>query len=146
MTTQSDFDALPAAWPRRGVAGATALPLGAALAACIVLAACATKPPAAQWPKTVRGASIAAYAIHEDCLQLRAGERLDYEFTTNNPVDFNIHYHEGRTVLMPIVHDKSEHASGVYVPAIPQDYCLMWEAGAAGALLDYRINLRAPPT
>ena len=122
------------------------LPCGATLAACVLLAACATTPATApQWPKTVRGQNIAAYEIHEDCVRLRVGDRLDYEFTTNNPVDFNIHYHEGRTVLMPVVHDKSEQASGIFVPVIAQDYCLMWEAGPAGALLDYRINLRPPP-
>lgn len=116
---------------------------GAMVAAAVILAACATEPPlAVDRPKVVRGQDIAAYAIHEECVHLAKGDRLDYDFTANQPVDFNIHYHEGRTVLMPIVRDKTRQDSGLFVPFFAQDYCLMWEAGAAGALLDYRISLR----
>ena len=75
-------------------------------------------------------------------MHLEIGDRLDYDFTANQPVDFNIHYHEGRAVMSPLVRDKTLQDSGVFAPIIAQDYCLMWEAGLAGALLDYRISLR----
>lgn len=114
-------------------------------AACILLATCAIHLPLTiERPKVVHGQDIAPYALHEECLHLAAGDRLDFDFTANQPVDFNIHYHEGGTVLMPIVRDKTRQDSGLFVPVIAKDYCLMWEAGAAGALVDYRISLRAP--
>jgi hypothetical protein len=118
----------------------------AAAAACVLLTACASEPPLAiDRPKVVHGQDIAPYAIHEECLHLAVGDRLDFDFTSNEPVDFNIHYHEGGVVLMPIVRDKTRQDSGLFVPLIAQDYCLMWEAGAAGALVDYRLSLRLPP-
>ena len=93
-------------------------------------------------PKTVRGLDIHAYAIHEECMHLGVDDRLDYEFGSNQPVDFNIHYHQGRAVIAPIVREGTEQDSGLFAPLIEQDYCLMWEAGAPGALLDYRIVVR----
>ena len=115
------------------------------VAVAVLLAACATEPPlAVDRPKVVHGQDIAPYAIHEQCVHLAIGDRLDYDFTANEPVDFNVHYHEGRAVVMPIVRDKVRQDSGLYIPILGQDYCLMWEAGAAGALLDYRLSLRPP--
>jgi hypothetical protein len=116
---------------------------GAGLLAGIFLAACASDlRHALDQPKVVRGEDIAAYAMHEQCMHLAVGDRLHYDFTANEPVDFNIHYHEGRAVIAPIVRDKAQQDSGVFAPIIARDYCLMWEAGPAGALLDYRISLR----
>jgi hypothetical protein len=114
------------------------------LAAGVVLVvACATPTVLSSGePKVVRGQDIHAYEVHEDCLRLAVGDRLDYEFASNQPVDFNIHYHEGRSVLMPIVRNKARQDSGLFAPVLAQDYCLMWEAGADGALLDYRIVVR----
>ena len=113
------------------------------LVAGLLLAACASDlRHALDQPKVVRGEDIAAYAMHEQCMRLAIGDRLDYDFTANEPVDFNIHYHEGRAVIAPLVRDKTRQDSGVFAPIIAQDYCLMWEAGPAGALLDYRISLR----
>jgi hypothetical protein len=116
---------------------------GTALLAGLFLAACASDLRLAlDQPKVVRGEDIAAYAMHEQCMHIAIGDRLHYDFTANEPVDFNIHYHEGRAVIAPVVRDKTQQDSGVFAPVITQDYCLMWEAGPAGALLDYRISLR----
>ena len=114
-----------------------------ALLAGLFLTACASDlRHALDHPKVVHGEDIAAYAMHEECMHLAIGDRLDYDFAANEPVDFNIHYHEGRAVIAPLVRDKTRQDSGVFAPIISQDYCLMWEAGPAGALLDYRISLR----
>jgi hypothetical protein len=59
-------------------------------------------------------------------------------------VDFNIHYHEGNAVVMPVVREQSLEDAGIYSVRIAQDYCLMWEAGGAGAVIDYRIRVRPP--
>jgi hypothetical protein len=106
-----------------------------------VLSACAT-PDAGDLPKIVQGQPLPSYQIHEECLALKPGERVLFRFESTEPVDFNIHYHEGKIVVMPLTRDKSTGDAGVFATPVAQDYCLMWEAGRAGALLDYRIRLR----
>ena len=71
-----------------------------------------------------------------------AGDRVDYDFSATLPVAFNIHYHEGNAVVAPVVREGARTDSGVFAPRLAQDYCLMWEAGPGGALLDYRLRLR----
>ena len=109
----------------------------------LVLAGCAT-PHAGDPPKIVQGYPLPPYQIHEECLALNPGERVEYRFESTEPVDFNIHYHEGKAVVMPLVREKSREDAGVYAVRIAQDYCLMWEAGAAGAVLDYRFRVTRP--
>ena len=110
--------------------------------AALALCACTTSPVTVDSPKSVRDQPIAPYEWHEECLHLEAGERVEFTFESTEPVDFNIHYHESNAVVMPIVRDKTRADAGIFAPLAAQDYCLMWEAGAAGALLDYRVRLR----
>jgi hypothetical protein len=69
------------------------------------------------------------------------GDRLDYRFEAQRPVAFNIHYHEGKAVVMPLSIDNATKESGTFRPLVPQDYCMMWEAGREGAILDYWVAL-----
>ena len=115
------------------------------LIAAVALTGCAA-PIAPDSPRTVRAQPIAPYEWHEECLHLEGGDRVEFAFEATEPVDFNIHYHEGNAVIMPISEDKTRADAGVFVSPATQDYCLMWEAGAAGALLDYRVRLRPPGT
>ena len=57
-------------------------------------------------------------------------------------MQFNIHYHEGATVVLPLVRENVKSESAVFEARIAQDYCLMWEAGPAGTFLDYRVVLK----
>lgn len=118
---------------RRGprVAAITALALGG----CAAL-------PSGDASKIVEGFALPSYQIHEECFTVKAGDRVEYRFESDEPVDFNLHYHEGGAVVMPVSSERSREAAGVYAVQIPQDYCLMWEAGAAGAVLDYRYRVR----
>ena len=113
------------------------------LVAAMALSACAA-PNLADAPKIVQGHAVPSYQIHEECLVLKPGERVEYRFESSEPVDFNIHYHEGNAVVMPLVREQSREDAGMYLVRIAQDYCLMWEAGAAGAMIDYRIRVRPP--
>ena len=69
------------------------------------------------------------------------GDRLVYRFRAQRPVSFNIHYHEGKTVIMPVSRDDATEDDATFRPLVAQDYCLMWEAGREGAIVDYRILL-----
>jgi hypothetical protein len=116
------------------------------LLVALPLCACATALITADAPKTVRDHPIAPYEWHEECLHLDVGDRVEFAFESTEPVDFNVHYHEGKAVVMPIVREKTRADAGVFAPPAAQDYCLMWEAGAAGALIDYRVRLRPAGT
>lgn len=125
-------------WPTRpGTAGPRA-----ALAACVAVAACATGMVTPGEPKVVRDRPLTPYDIHEECVRLAVGDRVDYEFDATEPVSFDIHYHEGNAVLAPVVREPLRADSGIFVARIAQDYCLMWEAGPAGAVLGYSVRLR----
>ena len=117
-------------------------PAYALLVVALSLCGCAGAPISADVPKVVRGHPLPPFELHEECMRLEPGDRLEYAFESSEPVDFNFHYHEGKVIVMPLVREKSRAEAGVYAPQIAQDYCAMWEAGPAGALLDYRVRLR----
>ncbi len=117
---------------------------GLAVAAALALAACAEKPLTAGHAKSVPRHDLAPYTTHEDCADVAPGERLDYRFESTEPVRFNIHYRDGGMILMPITRDAVTADAGVFAPQIRQRYCLMWEAGPAGATIAYRMQVRLP--
>lgn len=108
----------------------------------LLLAGCATSGAIDDAPRDIRELAIAPYAVHEDCLPLGPGDRLDYRYESTKPLSFNIHYHAGNSVILPISRDASLGDAGVYAPILAHEYCLMWEAGDAGAVLSYRMQMR----
>jgi hypothetical protein len=114
----------------------------AALSALPLLAGCAAAPVTVDAPKSVTRHRLAPFASHDECVRLTPGDRLDYAFEASETVAFDIRYREGVAVVAPIVREQSRTDAGVFVARIARDYCLMWEAGAAGAFIDYRLRLR----
>jgi hypothetical protein len=112
-----------------------------ALVAVLAAAGCVTTPPDPD-TRSATNAALAPYATHEECLSLVPGDRLDYRFRSSAPVAFNIHYHEANAVVMPLQRDGVTADSGIYQPVLAHDFCLMWEAGATGATLEYRVGVR----
>ena len=110
--------------------------------AASVLGACATAAIEPDVPKSVERLGIAPYQAHEECVKLVPGDRLEYRFAAGAPLAFNIHYHEGQTVVMPLSRENTKEETGVYTPIVAHHYCLMWEAGPQATTLDYRIRLR----
>jgi len=110
-------------------------------AIAVAVSACAGKTILPGIPREVTGQNINPFEAHEECAKLVPGDRLDYRFEAQRPVAFNIHYHEGKAVIMPISRDDATTDDGTFRALIPQDYCVMWEAGRDGAILDYRILL-----
>ena len=85
---------------------------------------------------------LTPYEMREECVRLAPGDRLEYDFEATEPVAFEIRYRDGATVIAPVVRDASRGDAGVFPARLPRDYCLVWEAGPAGALVDYRLRLR----
>jgi len=109
--------------------------------AALALAGCAATMGAGQ-AKVVHEHPLPSYQIYEECFRLDDGDRVEFRFESTEPVDYNLHYHEGNAVVMPMSSEKSTEHAGVYLATLAEDYCLMWEAGAAGALIDYRILIK----
>ena len=111
------------------------------LAPCC-LVACAQAPVTADAPRTITGMVLTPYAILDDCVRLVPGDRLDYTFDATEPVAFELRYREGGAALAPIARGFVRGDSGVYLASLAREYCLVWEAGPAGALVDYRLRLK----
>ena len=108
--------------------------------AALALAGCAEDPYRLDAPRSGAGVELAPYAIHEECAALAPGNRIDYYFTSTAPVAFNLRYHDGNAVIMPIVRERVTEDSGAFTADRKQVYCLTWEAGAQPTLLYYRIR------
>ena len=115
---------------------------GVIVAACVALAACAAEAIAPGHPRMVHALALTPYDIHEECVRLAVADRLEYDFSASEPVDFAIRYRDGAAVLAPFARAGVRVDSGIFVPQLALDYCLVWETGPAGALLDYRVRLR----
>ncbi len=71
-------------------------------------------------------ATIQPGKIEEACMVMAAGERLEFSFTANIGMDFNIHYHDEEKVHFPVQESSLSAWKGVYIAPHKQQYCLMW--------------------
>lgn len=105
------------------------------------VAGCAADTILAGLPRAGTDVTIAPYEIHEECGQAVPGDRLDYRFEAKSPVSFAIYYQDGITFVAPVSRDDVTEWSGIFRVVDARRYCLRWEAGREGAVLDYRIRL-----
>ncbi len=105
-----------------------------------MIAGCASPPGRLVAPKVVSGFELAPYAALEECLALEPGERIAYRFEAREPLAFNVHFHDGNAVIMPVSNVGTTSESGDFTADRKEVYCLMWEAGADGSVLDYRVS------
>jgi hypothetical protein len=105
-----------------------------------MLCACAADPYRLDAPRSASGVELAPYALHEECFRLDVGERIDFYFVSVAPVAFNVHYHDGNAVVMPIARENATQETGEFTADRKEIYCLMWEAGAEPSALEYRVR------
>ena len=113
------------------------------LVVALALAGCADAPIVADTPRIVTAQRIAPWEAHEDCANAAEGDRIDFRFNTTQPVDFDLYYREGAAVIIPLSRKDVSADSGIFGVQIPARYCLAWQAGPAGAFVDYYITLHA---
>ena len=78
--------------------------------------------------------AIAAGDLHEECLRLDKGASRAFTWKSDQPLDFNIHYHEGKDVTYPVKADGRRDGRGTFTATLAQDYCWMWSAKAPAKL------------
>jgi hypothetical protein len=75
---------------------------------------------------------------YEECIALQPGERIGYRFNVEPQIASTFtsrgkcHHHAER--------DSHGEETGDFVADRAQAYCLMWEAGPAPAVLNYRVQ------
>lgn len=77
----------------------------------------------------------------EACGKLAAGSKVAWRFDAAAPLDFNIHFHQGKKVRFPAKKNRVAKADGTLAIKQDQDYCWMWtNKGSGDAAL--RLELR----
>jgi len=119
--------------------------LRAALLIALLLAACATPDTLViDVPRAATEYAIAPYEFHEECATLEVGDRIDYRFEAKAPVAFQIYYKEGVAFVSTVSRDGVQESAGIFNVPAPRRYCVRWDAGQQGALVDFRIRVSRP--
>lgn len=90
----------------------------------IVLAAANAKPSSTRMDVTLPPGKA-----HEVCAKIKSGDSVRWNFRSDTPVDFNLHHHIEKDVLMPIKKQAIASDEGAYKVDRTNDWCLMWTAG-----------------
>jgi hypothetical protein len=116
--------------------------IAASLAAAAGLAATPT-PPESSGDRSER---IAPGQIVEWCTDLAKGQRAQYRFEADAPLDFNIHAHEGDKVIYPVKRNGARRAGPAqFVAPSGTGWCWMWaNTGKRETEVRYAITLEAP--
>ncbi len=70
---------------------------------------------------------VAPGKIAEACGKLPAGAAVQWRFSASGPLDFNVHYHQGKAVTYPVKQTASAGANGSLRGAVDEPYCWMWK-------------------
>lgn len=73
-----------------------------------------------------RRMTVAPGKFAEVCGRLSKADSVAWRFDASGPLNFNIHFHEGKEVRYPERRDALAGASGQLRVALDQDYCWMW--------------------
>src|SRR5437870_12180357 len=90
--------------------------------AVLLLSGCAANPYQLDTERAAAGVELAPFALREECIALRAGERIGFYFVSVAPVAFNIHYHDANAVIMPMERENATHESGEFTADRKQIY------------------------
>jgi hypothetical protein len=86
-------------------------------------------------------ALVAPGKFAEVCGKLARADAVAWSFESDQPLAFNIHYHQGKQVVTPEKRDAVSRADGRLEAALEQDYCWMWSnKSAVPAKLDLRLG------
>lgn len=70
--------------------------------------------------------TVASGKFVELCGKLAKGQTVKWSFKSAQPLDFNIHYHQGEQVVFPVKRSGVAALDGTLVLPLDQDYCWMW--------------------
>ena len=72
--------------------------------------------------------------MHEECFELTKQQKLFYKFSSDKPVNFNVHFHTEKEIYYPVQQNGVIQYDGMIDPEdkscqlnTQEYYCLMWE-------------------
>ena len=77
----------------------------------------------------------------EVCGKLKKGNLIRWQFDSSAPLDFNIHYHEGKEIIFPYKMNAIKSAKEELMISLDQDFCWMW-TNKSGEAVKLEMNLR----
>lgn len=84
---------------------------------------------------------VAAGKFAEVCGPVAQGQRIAWQFESDQSLDFNIHFHLGKQVSYPARQQQVQQAQGELTISSPQDHCWMWSnKGASAGSLTLRLK------
>lgn len=75
----------------------------------------------------------------EVCGDLKVGDTVRWRFGATGPVDFNVHYHVGKSAEYPARLTQAAAGDGVLQVGVKETYCWMWTNKSTG---EVRVDLR----
>ncbi len=73
-----------------------------------------------------RTQSIAPGQFVEFCENLAKDGVVTWQFKASTPLNFNVHFHQGKDVAFPEKRDSVSELQGTLVAHSKEDYCWMW--------------------
>lgn len=70
--------------------------------------------------------TVAPGKFAEVCGKLAKGQVIGWSFKSSHPTNFNIHYHEGKSVVFPTKLDATAAAEDKLTVPVDHGYCWMW--------------------
>lgn len=121
--------------------------LGALLAMAVAGTAVRAELSEIRWEgdgSSDREFQVAPGKFAEWCGKLRRDDRVQWSFEAAAPLNFNVHYHEGKEVRFPARQEGVVKAVGTLDVALDQDYCWMW-TNKSQAVVALKARLRKVP-
>lgn len=90
-----------------------------------------------------RDTRVGAGRFLDVCAKLPSGMAIRWQFEAGRPMDFNIHFHEGKEVRYPARLSAVAKAKDTFTTPVEQDYCWMWtNQSAADAEISLSLRKR----
>jgi hypothetical protein len=112
------------------------------LGAAVLAASCAVGAFAADaWQQqAVPMVGVQNYFM-ERCLQFGAGEKVEFSFTSQHPVNFDVHYHPDNAIVFVLKKENTKELSDSFISKAVDHYCFTW-ANPVDVGSDWDIQLK----
>ena len=85
--------------------------------------------------------SVAPGKFAEVCGKLAKGQSIAWSFKADKPMNFNVHYHEGKQAVFPEKQEGVVQTQGTLEVGVDQHYCWMW-TNKSDAPAQLRLSLQ----
>jgi hypothetical protein len=105
------------------------------------LSSAATFANANEWQQqTVPMVGVQNYFM-ERCIEFGAGKKVEFNFTSQHPVNFDVHYHPGNSIAFAIKKENIKELSDGFTSDAADHYCFTW-ANPVEVGSDWNIQLK----